>query len=50
MDGVNEPDENTKILNLLDPDAENKRLDERQNWPNLLDENDILLLIRLVLK
>ncbi|MFS7957782.1 hypothetical protein Hanom_Chr07g00670461 [Helianthus anomalus] len=31
MDGVNEPDENGKISNLLDPDAEkvkNKPLDE----------------------
>ncbi|KAJ0826358.1 hypothetical protein HanRHA438_Chr17g0813421 [Helianthus annuus] len=28
MDGVNEPDENGKISNLLDTDAENKPLDE----------------------
>ncbi|MFS7941818.1 hypothetical protein Hanom_Chr06g00480851 [Helianthus anomalus] len=29
MDGVNEPDENDKISNLLDPDAKkNKPLDE----------------------
>ncbi|MFS7942258.1 hypothetical protein Hanom_Chr06g00486251 [Helianthus anomalus] len=28
MDGVNEPNENGKILNLLDPDDKNKPLDE----------------------
>ncbi|MFS8032068.1 hypothetical protein Hanom_Chr17g01553311 [Helianthus anomalus] len=28
MDGVNEPGENGKISNLLDPDAKNKPLDE----------------------
>ncbi|MFS7902967.1 hypothetical protein Hanom_Chr01g00018041 [Helianthus anomalus] len=28
MDGVNESDEHGKISNLLDPDAENKPLDE----------------------
>ncbi|MFS7934765.1 hypothetical protein Hanom_Chr05g00395551 [Helianthus anomalus] len=28
MDGVNEPDENVRISNLSDPDAENKPLDE----------------------
>ncbi|MFS7928600.1 hypothetical protein Hanom_Chr04g00322681 [Helianthus anomalus] len=28
MDGVNEPNENGKISNLLDPDAKNKPLDE----------------------
>ncbi|MFS7897077.1 putative RNA helicase [Helianthus anomalus] len=33
MNGVNEPDENGNILNLLDPNA------EKQTWPNLRDEN-----------
>ncbi|MFS7907943.1 hypothetical protein Hanom_Chr01g00077411 [Helianthus anomalus] len=44
MDRVNEPDENGKIPNLLDPDAEKKNFGRKsQNWPNLKDKNDILL-------
>ncbi|MFS7960391.1 hypothetical protein Hanom_Chr08g00702661 [Helianthus anomalus] len=44
MDGVNEPDENRKISNLLDPDAQKKTFGRKsQNWPNLRDENVILL-------
>ncbi|MFS8030267.1 hypothetical protein Hanom_Chr17g01531991 [Helianthus anomalus] len=44
MDGVNEPDENGKILNLLDPHAEKQTFGRKsQNWPNLRDENGILL-------
>ncbi|MFS7998345.1 hypothetical protein Hanom_Chr12g01152621 [Helianthus anomalus] len=35
MDGVNEPDENGKISNLFGRKS--------QNWPNLRDENCILL-------
>ncbi|MFS7974059.1 hypothetical protein Hanom_Chr09g00864001 [Helianthus anomalus] len=46
MDGVNEPDENGKISNLLDPDAEKQTFGRKtQNWPNLKDENGILLFI-----
>ncbi|MFS8033839.1 hypothetical protein Hanom_Chr17g01574291 [Helianthus anomalus] len=37
MDGVNEPDENGKISNLLDPDAEKQTFGRKsQNWPNLM--------------
>ncbi|MFS7914033.1 hypothetical protein Hanom_Chr02g00148651 [Helianthus anomalus] len=46
MNGVNEPDENGKILNLLDPDAEKQTFGRKsQNWTNLreTDENSILL-------
>ncbi|MFS7951782.1 hypothetical protein Hanom_Chr07g00599211 [Helianthus anomalus] len=44
MDGVNKPDENGKISNLLDPDAEKQTFGKKsQNWPNLKDENSILL-------
>ncbi|MFS7983626.1 hypothetical protein Hanom_Chr11g00976711 [Helianthus anomalus] len=40
MDGVNEPDENGKISNLLDPDVEKQTFGRKsQNWPNLRDEN-----------
>ncbi|MFS7941929.1 hypothetical protein Hanom_Chr06g00482071 [Helianthus anomalus] len=43
MDGVNDPDENGKISNLLDPDAGKPTFGRKsQNWPNLRDENDIL--------
>ncbi|MFS7981951.1 hypothetical protein Hanom_Chr10g00957061 [Helianthus anomalus] len=36
MDGVNEPDENSKILTLLDPDEEKQTFGRKlQNWPNL---------------
>ncbi|MFS7910781.1 hypothetical protein Hanom_Chr02g00110221 [Helianthus anomalus] len=36
MDGVNELDENSKISNLLDPDAEKQTFGRKsQNWPNL---------------
>ncbi|MFS7964804.1 hypothetical protein Hanom_Chr08g00754671 [Helianthus anomalus] len=46
MDGVNEPDENDKISNLLDPDAEKQTFGRKsQNRPNLRDENGILLFI-----
>ncbi|MFS7924293.1 hypothetical protein Hanom_Chr03g00270891 [Helianthus anomalus] len=39
MNGVNEPDENRKISNLLDPDAEKQTFVRKsQNWPNLRDE------------
>ncbi|MFS7937901.1 hypothetical protein Hanom_Chr05g00433191 [Helianthus anomalus] len=42
--GVNESDENGKISNLLDPDAEKQTFGRKsQKWPNLRDENDILL-------
>ncbi|MFS7957514.1 hypothetical protein Hanom_Chr07g00667221 [Helianthus anomalus] len=45
MDGVNEPDENGKILNLLDPNAEKQTFGRKsQNWPNLRDENGIFLI------
>ncbi|MFS7901647.1 hypothetical protein Hanom_Chr01g00002131 [Helianthus anomalus] len=44
MDGVNEPEENGKISNLLDPNAEKQTFGRKsQNWPNLKDENGILL-------
>ncbi|MFS7955526.1 hypothetical protein Hanom_Chr07g00643721 [Helianthus anomalus] len=46
MDGVNEPDENGKISNLLDPDAEKQtfarklqtspNFREKQTFPNCL--------------
>ncbi|MFS7991300.1 putative beta-galactosidase [Helianthus anomalus] len=46
MDGVNEPDEKSKISNLLDPDAEKQTFRRKsQNWLNLRDENGILLAI-----
>ncbi|MFS7954903.1 hypothetical protein Hanom_Chr07g00636101 [Helianthus anomalus] len=36
MDGVNAPDENGKISNLMDPDAEKQTFGQKsQNWPNL---------------
>ncbi|MFS7988921.1 hypothetical protein Hanom_Chr11g01040541 [Helianthus anomalus] len=36
MDGFNEPDENGKISNLLDPDAEKQTFGRKsQNCPNL---------------
>ncbi|MFS8011676.1 hypothetical protein Hanom_Chr14g01311831 [Helianthus anomalus] len=39
MDGVDELDENGKISNLLDPDAEKQTFGRKsQNWPNLRDE------------
>ncbi|KAJ0431891.1 hypothetical protein HanIR_Chr17g0853321 [Helianthus annuus] len=45
MDGVNEPDGNDKISNLLDPDAKKQTFGRKsQNWPNLGDENGILLI------
>ncbi|MFS7931845.1 hypothetical protein Hanom_Chr04g00360821 [Helianthus anomalus] len=38
MDGVNKPDENGKISNLLDPDAKKQTFGRKsQNWPNLRD-------------
>ncbi|MFS7984492.1 putative TRAPP II complex, TRAPPC10 protein [Helianthus anomalus] len=44
MDGVNELDENDKISNLLEPDVEKQTFGRKsQNWPNLKDENGILL-------
>ncbi|MFS7980881.1 hypothetical protein Hanom_Chr10g00944371 [Helianthus anomalus] len=44
MDGVNKPDENGKISNLLDPETETQSFGRKlQNWPNLMDENGILL-------
>ena len=44
MDGVNNPDENGKISNLLDQDAEKQTFGRKsQNWPNLGDKNGILL-------
>ncbi|MFS7986699.1 hypothetical protein Hanom_Chr11g01013351 [Helianthus anomalus] len=44
MDGVNESDENDKISNLLDPEANKQTFGRKsQNWPNLWDENGILL-------
>ncbi|MFS8004961.1 hypothetical protein Hanom_Chr13g01231911 [Helianthus anomalus] len=44
MDGVNELDENGKISNLLDPNAEKQTFGRKsQNWPNRGDENSILL-------
>ncbi|MFS8005598.1 hypothetical protein Hanom_Chr13g01239211 [Helianthus anomalus] len=44
MDGVNELDENGKISNLFDPDAKKQTFRRKvQNWPNLMDENNILL-------
>ncbi|MFS8017714.1 hypothetical protein Hanom_Chr15g01383661 [Helianthus anomalus] len=34
MDGVNEPDENGKISNLLDPNAKKQTFGRKsQNWP-----------------
>ncbi|KAF5802358.1 hypothetical protein HanXRQr2_Chr06g0258621 [Helianthus annuus] len=48
MDGVNEPDENGKISNLLDPDVVKQTFGRKsQNWPNLRDENRILLYLIL---
>ncbi|MFS7959397.1 hypothetical protein Hanom_Chr08g00690591 [Helianthus anomalus] len=47
MGGVNESDENGKISNLLDPNAEKQTFGRKsQNWPNLRDENGILLLTK----
>ncbi|MFS7949682.1 hypothetical protein Hanom_Chr06g00574451 [Helianthus anomalus] len=44
MDGVNEPDENGELSNLLDLDAKKQTFGRKsQNWPNLDDENGILL-------
>ncbi|KAJ0854090.1 hypothetical protein HanRHA438_Chr14g0658711 [Helianthus annuus] len=44
MDGVNELDETGNISNLLDPDAEKQTFGRKsQKWPNLRDENDILV-------
>ncbi|MFS7920762.1 hypothetical protein Hanom_Chr03g00228571 [Helianthus anomalus] len=44
MDGVNKPDVNGKISNLLDPDAEKQTFGRKsQNYPNLKNENGILL-------
>ncbi|MFS7989458.1 hypothetical protein Hanom_Chr11g01047091 [Helianthus anomalus] len=44
MDGVNELDENDKISNVLDPDAEKQTFGRKsQNWPTLKGENGILL-------
>ncbi|MFS7940877.1 hypothetical protein Hanom_Chr05g00469471 [Helianthus anomalus] len=44
MDGVDEPDRNHKISNVLDPDAEKQTFGRKsQNWLNLMDENGILL-------
>ncbi|MFS7998466.1 hypothetical protein Hanom_Chr12g01154151 [Helianthus anomalus] len=44
MDGVNEPDENGQISNLLDLDAKNQTFGRKSlNGPNLREENDILL-------
>ncbi|MFS7976399.1 hypothetical protein Hanom_Chr10g00892101 [Helianthus anomalus] len=40
MDGVNEPNENGKIPNLLDPNAVKQTFGRKsQNWPDLRDEN-----------
>ncbi|MFS7992356.1 hypothetical protein Hanom_Chr12g01081291 [Helianthus anomalus] len=40
MDGVNKPDENGKISNLLDPNTEKQTFGRKsQTWPNLRDEN-----------
>ncbi|MFS7907251.1 hypothetical protein Hanom_Chr01g00069061 [Helianthus anomalus] len=42
-DGVNKPDENGKISNLLDLDTKKQTFGRKsQKWPDL-DENDILL-------
>ncbi|MFS7971808.1 hypothetical protein Hanom_Chr09g00837231 [Helianthus anomalus] len=50
MDGVNEPDENGKISNILDSDAKKHTFGRKlQNWPNLRDENGILLKTILLL-
>ncbi|MFS8031043.1 hypothetical protein Hanom_Chr17g01541121 [Helianthus anomalus] len=44
MDVVNKQDENSKISNLLDSDVEKQTFGRQsQNWPNLRDENGILL-------
>ncbi|MFS7952887.1 hypothetical protein Hanom_Chr07g00612181 [Helianthus anomalus] len=44
MNGVNEPDENGKISNRLGPNVEKQTFGRKsQNWPNLRDDNDILL-------
>ncbi|MFS7976146.1 hypothetical protein Hanom_Chr10g00889031 [Helianthus anomalus] len=40
MDGVNEPHENGKILNLLDPDVKKQTFGGKsQSWPNLKSLN-----------
>ncbi|MFS7956667.1 hypothetical protein Hanom_Chr07g00657211 [Helianthus anomalus] len=50
MDGVNERDENDKISNLLDPDADKQTFGRKsQNCPNLKDKNDILLISACIL-
>ncbi|MFS7888445.1 putative glycerol-3-phosphate 1-O-acyltransferase [Helianthus anomalus] len=50
MDGVNKPDENGKISNLLYPDAKKQTFGRKsQNWQNLKDENGIFLYIRSTL-
>ncbi|MFS7958949.1 hypothetical protein Hanom_Chr08g00684901 [Helianthus anomalus] len=42
MDGVNEPDENGKISDLLNPDGEKQTFERKsQTWPILRDENGI---------
>ncbi|MFS7974284.1 hypothetical protein Hanom_Chr09g00866771 [Helianthus anomalus] len=44
MDGVNKPDKNG---NLLDPDAKKQTFGRKsQKWPNLRDENGILLQVK----
>ncbi|MFS8004637.1 hypothetical protein Hanom_Chr13g01228151 [Helianthus anomalus] len=44
MNGVNEPEENGKISNLLNLDAEKQTFGRKsQNWLNLMDKNSILL-------
>ncbi|MFS7931815.1 hypothetical protein Hanom_Chr04g00360451 [Helianthus anomalus] len=47
MDGINEPDGNGEILNLMDPDAEKQTFGRKsQNWPNLRGENGILFFLK----
>ncbi|KAF5784039.1 hypothetical protein HanXRQr2_Chr11g0514931 [Helianthus annuus] len=49
MDGVNESDENDKILNLLDSDAEKQSFGRKsQNSPKLKDKNGILLFFKII--
>ncbi|MFS7914856.1 hypothetical protein Hanom_Chr02g00158461 [Helianthus anomalus] len=46
MDGVDDLDEKGKISNFLNPDAEKQTFGRKsQNWPNMRDENGILLKI-----
>ncbi|MFS8017813.1 hypothetical protein Hanom_Chr15g01384821 [Helianthus anomalus] len=48
MNGVNEPDKNSKISNLLDPYAKKQTFRQKlQNWSNLRDKNDILHFIQI---